>query len=125
MKKKIIIIVSALLFLMIIGYCAFTHFNPHFKLIGTWTGDRTLDLLGDSPFDGAIELTFFMNHTGLVITEQGETPFTYDVHKREHAEYDIIILDGGNGYNHGQQFIIEERTLTILGDDANVIFTRR
>ena len=125
MKKKIIIIISALLFLMIIGYCAFIHFNPHFKLVGTWTGDGTLDLLGDSPFDGALELTFHINRTGCVTTENGETIFTYDVRTRERWEYDIITLDGGNGYNHGQQFIIEERTLTILGDYANVIFTRR
>lgn len=125
MKKKIIIVISALLSLMIIGYFAFTHFNPHFKLVGTWTGDGTLDLLGDSPFDGALELTFHINQTGCVITEEGETPFTYDVHPRERKEYDIITLDGGNGFNHGQRFIIEGRTLTILRDDGNVIFTRR
>ena len=124
MKKKIIIIVLALLFLMIIGYCAFTHFNPHFKLVGTWTGDGTLDLLGDSPFDGALELTFHINRTGCVTTENGETIFTYDVRTRERWEYDIITLDGGNGYNHGQMFIIKGRTLTILRDDGNVIFTR-
>ena len=125
MKKRIIIIVLALLFLMIIGYCAFTHFNPHFKLVGTWTGDGTLDLLGDSPFDGAVELTFHINQTGCVITEEGETPFTYEVHPREHNAYDMITLTGGNGYTHGQRFIMEGRTLTILRDDDNVIFTRR
>ena len=57
--------VSALLVLMIIGCCAFAHFNPHIKLVGTWTGDGTLDLLGDSPFDGAVELTFMERATAI------------------------------------------------------------
>ena len=55
------------------------HFNPYIKLVGTWRGDGTLDLLGDSPFDGALELTFNLDRTGYVVTEQSETAFTYDV----------------------------------------------
>ena len=49
MKKKTAIVVSALL-VLIIGYCAFAHFNPYTKLVGTRTGDGTLDLLGNLPF---------------------------------------------------------------------------
>lgn len=32
MKRKITIIVSALLGLMVIGYCVFVHFNPYINL---------------------------------------------------------------------------------------------
>ncbi len=124
MKKKITIVVSALLVLMIIGYCAFTHFNPHFKLVGTWTGDGTMDLLGDSPFDGAVELTFFMNHTGLVITEQGETNFTYDF-QNSNGKWSIVILESADEHIYGQRFYIDGKTLNIEKDEGIVSFTRK
>ena len=123
MKKRITVMISILLGLMIISFYAFAHFNPHIKLIGTWTGDGTLDLLGDSPFDGAVELTFFMDQTGCVVTEQGETTFTYDVH--DHGKWDVVTLDGGGGYNHGQQFYIDGKTLNIKRYEGIVIFTRQ
>ena len=85
MKKKIIIIVSAFFLLMIIGYCAFAHFNPHFKLVGTWAGDGTLDLLGDSPFDGAVELAWY--DEAEFGTRQSEVEAT--------AQEDVEVLKGG------------------------------
>lgn len=124
MKKKIPIVVSALLVLMIIGYCTFTHFNPHFKLVGTWTGDGTMDLLGDSPFDGALELTFYINRTGYVVTEQGETNFTYDV-QNSHGKWSIVILESADGYTYGQRFYIEGKTLYIDRDSEMVSFIRK
>ena len=113
------------MFILIVGAHAIVYFNPQIKLVGTWCGDGTLDLLGDSPFDGAFELVFTLGRRGYVVTERGETAFTYDVHKRERKEWDIITLDGGNGYNHGQRFIINGNTLTILRDDGDVSFTRK
>lgn len=125
MKKKITIVVSALLVLTIIGCCAFAYFNPYIKLVGTWTGDGTLDLLGDSPFDGAVELTFSIDRTGCVVTEQGETTFTYDVHERKHGKWDVVTLDGGGGYSHGQRFYIDGKTLNIDRYEEIVSFTRK
>ena len=110
------------IFILIVGFQTIVHFNPYIKLVGTWRGDGTLDLLGDSPFDGAFELTFNLDRTGYVVTEQSETAFTYDVHV--HAR-DIITLDGGNGFNHGQRFIVDGNTLNIIRDDGTVKFTRR
>ena len=81
-------------------------------------------MLWDSPFDGAIELTFCLDHTGYVQTEEDKTAFTYHVHGRERKDWNIITLDAGNGYNHGQRFIIDGHTLTILRDDGNVSFIR-
>ena len=124
MKKKIIIIVAALLFLMIIGYCAFTHINPHFKLVGTWVGDGTWDLLGDSPFDGAVEITFCMDHTGSVTTELGETNFTYDV-QSSNGKWSIVILENADEYIYGQQFCVDGKTLNIEKDEGIVSFTRK
>ena len=125
MKKKTIIVVLAFLILTVIGFCTFAHINPYFRLVGSWAGDGTLDLLGDSPFDGALELTFDFDRTGYVVTEQGETAFTYDVRVRDRKEWDIIILDGGNGFSHGQKFIVDGNILNIIRDDGTVSFTRR
>lgn len=121
MKKKKIIVVSALFLLMIIGYCAFSHFNPHFKLVGTWTGDGTLDLLGDSPFDGAVELTFFVDHTGHVVTEKGETDFTYNVHN-EDGKWGVLMLKDADEYTYGQRFYVGGKTLNIDNAEKNSKF---
>jgi len=110
------------IFILIVGFQTIVHFNPYIKLVGTWRGDGTLDLLGDSPFDGAFELTFNLDRTGYVVTEHSEAAFTYDVHVHER---EIIILDGGNGFNHGQRFTVDGNTLNIIRDDGTVKFTRR
>lgn len=123
--RKVLVGLFITIFILIVGFQTIVHFNPYIKLIGTWQGDGTLDLLGDSPFDGALELTFHLDRTGYVVTEQSETAFTYDVHVRERKKWDIITLDGGNGFNHGQRFIIDGNTLSIIRDDGNVSFTRR
>lgn len=115
--------ISALLGLMI-GYCVFAHFNPYIKLVGTWTGDGTLDLLGDTPFDGAVELAFFMDHTGHVVTEQGETGFTYDV-QSEHGKWAVVILEGGDGCTYGQRFYIDGKTINIAKGEEVVSFPRK
>ncbi|MDY4105759.1 MAG: hypothetical protein SOY37_09285 [Oscillospiraceae bacterium] len=124
MKKKIAIVFSALLVLMIIGYCAFAHFNPYTKLVGTWTGDGTLDLLGNSPFDGATELTFFVDHTGYVVTEQGEISFTYTV-QNEYGKWGVVILEDADEYTYGQRFYIDGKTLNIDRDGEMVSFIRK
>ena len=123
MKKKTAIVVSALL-VLIIGYCAFAHFNPYTKLVGTWTGDGTLDLLGNSPFDGATELTFFVDHTGYVVTEQGETSFTYTV-QNEYGKWGVVILEDPDEYTYGQRFYIDGKTLNIDRDGEMVSFIRK
>ncbi|WP_458408131.1 hypothetical protein [Anaerotignum sp.] len=120
--RKAVAGVSIIIFILIVGFQTIVYFNPYIKLVGTWRGDGTLDLLGDSPFDGALELTFHLDRTGYVVTEQNETTFTYDVHV--HVR-DIITLDGGNGFHHGQRFIIDGDTLNIIRDDGTVSFTRR
>ena len=122
MKKKKTIVASALLLLMI-GCCAFAHFNPHFKIVGTWTGDGTLDFLGDSPFDGAVELVFFMDHTGRVVTEQGETEFTYNVQKKD-GKRGVLILKDADKYTYGQHFCVDGKTLNIDKAGETVSFTR-
>ena len=120
--RKVAVGLLITIFILIVGFQTMVHFNPYIKLVGTWRGDGTLDLLGDSPFDGALELTFNLDRTGYVVTEQRETAFTYDVHV--HVR-DIITLDGGNGFHHGQRFIIDGNTLNIIRDDGTVSFTRK
>ena len=124
MKKKKTIVVSALFLLLIIGYCAFSHFNPHFKLVGTWTGDGALDLLGDSPFDGAVELAFFADYTGHVVTEQGEADFTYNV-QNKNGKWDVLILKDADEYTYGQRFYVDGKTLNIDNAEETVSFTRK
>lgn len=124
MKKKTTIVVSVLLVLVIIGCCSYSHFNPHTKLVGTWTGDGTWDLLGDSPFDGAVEITFYMDRTGYVATERGETSFTYDV-QNSNGKWSIVILESADEYTYGQQFYIDGKTLNIEKDEGIVSFTRK
>ena len=123
--RKVVVGLFITIFILIVGFQTIVHFNPHIKFVGTWRGDGTLDLLGESPFDGALELTFHLDRTGYVVTEQNETAFTYDVHVRERKKWDIITLDGGNGFNHGQRFIIDRNTFHIIRDDGTVSFTRR
>ena len=120
--RKVAVGLLITIFILIVGFQTMVHFNPYIKLVGTWRGDGTLDLLGDSPFDGALELTFNLDRTGYVVTEQSETAFTYDVHV--HAR-DIMTLDGGNGFNHGPRFIVDGNTLNIIRDDGTVSFTRK
>ncbi len=122
--RKVIVGILIAIFILIVGFQTIVHFNPYIKLVGAWRGDGTLDLLGDSPFDGALELTFELDRTGYVVTEQNETAFTYDVRVRERKEWDIIILDGGKGFSHGQKFIIDGNTLNIIRGDGTVSFTR-
>ena len=122
MKKKKTIVASALLLLMI-GCCAFAHFNPHFKLVGTWTGDGALDFLGDSPFDGAVELAFFMDHTGRVVTEQGEADFTYNV-QNKNGKWDVLILKDADEYTYAEHFYIDGKTLNIDNAEKTVSFIR-
>lgn len=124
-NRKVTMGLLIIIFILIAGFQIIVHFNPYIKLVGTWHGDGTLDLLGDSPFDGALELTFHLDRTGYVVTEQGENAFTYDVHVRERKEWDVITLDGGNGFHHGQRFIIDGNTFHIIRDDGTVSFTRR
>ena len=124
MKKKVFIAVLTLLLLMIIGYCAFAHFNPHLKLVGTWTGDGTLDLLGDSPFDGAAELAFFMDHTGQVVTGQGEADFTYNV-QNKNGKWDVLILKDADEYTYAEHFYVDGKTLNIDIDGKTVSFTHK
>lgn len=124
MKKKKSIVVSTLLLLMIIVYCAFAHFNPHFRLVGTWTGDGTLDLLGDSPFDGAVELAFFTDHTGHVVTEQGEADFTYNVHN-EDGKWGVLMLKDADEYTYAEHFYVDGKTLNIDNGEETVSFTRK
>ena len=113
-KKKSIIVLT--FFLMIIGFFSFAHFTPHFKLVGSWIGDGTLDLIGDSPFDGAIEITFSINGTGYAVTERGLINFSYEVPKKHK---DIITLDCGNGYIYGERFFIDKETFNIIITEEN------
>lgn len=122
MKKKKTIVASALLLLMI-GCCAFAYFNPHFKIVGTWTGDGTLDFLGDSPFDGAVELAFFMDHTGHVVTEQGETDFAYNV-QNKNGKWDVLILKDADEYTYAEHFYVDGKTLNIDNAEKTVSFIR-
>ena len=124
MKRKTTILVSVLLVLVTIGYFVFAHFNPHIKLVGTWSGDGTLDLLGDSPFDGAIEITFFMDRTGYIATERGEANFTYDV-QNSIGKWSLVILESADEFTYGQRFYIDGKTLNIEKDEGIVSFTRK
>ena len=124
MKRKTTILVSVFLVSVIIGCCAFSYFNPHTKLVGTWIGDGTWNLLGDSPFDGAVEITFYMDRTGYAATEQGETNFTYDV-QNSNGRWSMVILESADEYTYGRRFYIDGKTLNIEKDEGIVNFTRK
>ena len=106
--KKSIDILIIMLIVATIVFAVILHFNPHLRLVGAWQGDGTLDLLGESPFDGAVELRFFINKTGYVVTENGKTDFTYDIYSYDKTrERNTVVLHVSRDFRYGQQFFLD------------------
>ena len=124
--KKSIDILIIMLIVATIVFAVILHFNPHLRLVGAWQGDGTLDLLGESPFDGAVELRFFINKTGYVVTENGKTDFTYDIYSYDKTrERNTVVLHVSRDFRYGQQFFLEGKTFNIYRYEETVTFTRK
>ena len=100
MKKRVLIAV-------IIAVCCLTviltiHFTkPETRIKGTWQGDGTLDLLGETAFDGAAEITFFEGDCGAVKGSTGKAEFRYSLDTDSHPGPQCVFVD------------IEDRTLSM------------
>ena len=123
--RNIVTVLILLLLALAIGLQVLVHFNPWLRLVGSWQGDGTLDLLGDSPFDGALELSFSLDRTGTVVTAQGESKFTYDLYDWKHRDWYTLTLDVDEDLGYGQRIVVDRKTLQIGRDEAFVSFARK
>ena len=89
-------------------------------LWGTWQGDGSLDVLGDSPLDGAVTLVFSPNGTGSGSSAAGEAKFTYSVYHR-----DRLFLEVAEGLSHGISYSLEGDKLILIIDQREIIYTRQ
>ena len=121
--RSIVTVLILLLLALAIGLQVLVHVNPWLRLVGSWQGDGSLDLLGDSPFDGALELSFSLDRTGTVATAQGESEFTYDLYDRNHRDRYTLTMDIDEGLGYGQRISIDGKTLQFERDEGLVSFT--
>ena len=127
-KRPVRNLVTGLIVLLLalaIGLQVLVHVNPWLRLVGSWQGDGSLDLLGDSPFDGALELSFSPDRTGTVATALGESEFTYDLYDRKHRDRYTLTMDIDEDLGYGQRVVIDRKTLQIERDEKFVSFTRK
>ena len=89
-------------------------------LWGTWQGDGSLDVLGDSPLDGAVVLKFSPDGTGNGSSPQGEAAFTYSVYQR-----DLLLLEVEDGLTYGIEYSLDGGMLSLAVDDTAVIYTKQ
>ena len=89
-------------------------------LWGTWQGDGSLDVLGDSPLDGAVVLKFSPDGTGIGSSPQGKAAFTYSVYQR-----DLLLLEVEDGLTHGIEYSLDDGTLSLTVDGTDVIYTKQ
>jgi len=100
MKKKILII--AIIAACCLAVILTVHFTkPETRIKGTWQGDGTLDLLAETAFDGAVEITFFSGNRGIVKGNAGEAEFRYSLDTDSHPGPQCVFVD------------IEDRTLSM------------
>lgn len=124
--KRLIDIVILISITVGISIAVILHFNPHLRLVGIWQGNGSLDLLGDSPFDGAVELRFSADKTGYVVTEDGKTDFTYDIYSYDKTrDRNTVVLHVSKDFRYGQDFFLEGKTFNIYRYEDIVSFTRK
>jgi hypothetical protein len=115
MKKRYLI-----LGVIAVALCFALGWSHHlWGLWGTWQGDGSLDVLGDSPLDGAVTLEFLPNGTGVGFSPRGEAAFTYSVY---HGE--MLFLDVEEGLKHGIAYSVKGNTLTLIIDKTEVIYKK-
>lgn len=115
MKKRYVV----LALMSVVLFFAFGWSRYLWGLWGTWQGDGSLDVLGDSLLDGIIILEFLPNGTGTGVSAQGEVTFTYSIYQR-----DMLFLKVEDGLTHGIYYSLDGNTLTLDADGTDVIFTK-
>ena len=116
MKKRYVIL--ALVGVALIFALGWSHYL--WGLWGTWHGDGSLDVLGDSPLDGAATLVFSPNGTGTGMSDDGEFAFTYSVYDR-----DLLFLEVAGGVTHGIGYSVDGDTLALTVDETEIIYTKK
>ena len=113
-KRHVLMACVAVALLLVLGWTRF-----RWGLWGTWQGDGSLDVLGESPLDGAVTLEFLPNGTGVAVSPRGEAVFTYSVYHRE-----MLFLDVAEGLKHGITYSVKGNSLTLIVDKTEVIYTK-
>ena len=116
MKKRYLI-----LGVIAVALCFALGWSHHlWGLWGTWQGDGSLDVLGDSPLDGAVVLKFSPDGTGIGSSPQGEAAFTYSVYQQ-----DLLFLEVEDGLTYGIEYSLDDGTLSLTVDGTDVIYTKQ
>ena len=116
MKKRYMI--SGLLIIALLFGLGWSHYL--WGLWGTWQADDSLDVLGDSPLDGTVTLAFSPNGTGTGVSAHGEAAFNYRVYHR-----DMLFSEVENGLTHAMYYDLEGKTLTLVMNQTEIIYTRQ
>lgn len=90
--------------------------RPQQKIVGAWEGSGTLDVEGETPFDGAEAFDFSID-TVVVTVDGEEKTYGYDIYP---DAFPTSLILKTNHQEFKAPFSLEEDTLTVNG----VEFTR-
>lgn len=107
-KRLLTAVIIAVCCLAVILIVHFT--KPETKIKGTWQGEGTLDLLGETAFDGAVEITFLKDDRGIVKGRLGQADFRYSMDTKTDLGLEYVFVE------------IDDRTLALeYRIDGNVL----
>lgn len=115
MKKynRLVATIAICFSLILLGSC-----SPDDKLVGTWQGDGSLDLLGmEAPYEFATQWIFTEDGTAIVNVGEEELEFKYS------ATDDTLTLNGGE-MSWGVLYRVKGKTLSIETGDGAAAFTK-
>jgi len=110
---------SVLLSALLLGLAMLCSCSHEARLVGTWQGDGTLDMIStEVPYEFATKMVFSSDGTAVITVDGYETQYGY------HATDDTITLNGGD-MSYGFDYSLSGRTLTIYtGGSTSAQFTR-
>ena len=99
--------------LILLGSC-----SPDSKLVGTWQGDGSLDMMGmEAPYEFVTKWAFDESGQAIATVEEAEIAFKYS------ATDDTITLNDGE-MSWGVRYSVKGKTLSIETGDGAAVFTK-
>ncbi|MBQ5754146.1 MAG: hypothetical protein IIV90_00605 [Oscillospiraceae bacterium] len=92
------------------------------RILGSWQGDGSLELLGGSPLDGAQTLIFHRDGTGKAVAAGEEAFFTYRLWPEDQP--DMLVLEAEDGRSWGCFYQLEKGRLTLEKDGERIVFEK-
>ena len=121
MKKETILGIAVVTLILVAGLLVWRS-QPRQALLGTWQGDGTMEVLGDTPFDGAERLEFCRDGTGIVTSRGTETDFVWSIAPA--GTQDLLVLQAGE-MSYGRHFSVKGGRLTLYEDGMELEFIRK